>query len=131
MIALRGECSFCTESTLFLSVVIDAALFKDFTGTLFMLSTMMVLPVESKIRCPIEALLISSKRQHSHCNLYVWVLFNGHIHLIEQLVQFLEGVIFKRNLSASFVTMFHFNPGAEMGGEFILYLFISCRKGMN
>lgn len=67
-------------------------------------------------------------RNRKKNNLYANTLVNAHIHLVQQLVELFYRIIIKSYLAAAIFAVLHFNPCAEMGGQFILHFFIAFGK---
>ena len=83
MIALRGECTFNTEST-FLSATGSAIFDKESVGTGFVVvSITTVLPVESRMRCEKEYCEKKINTLHNNHTAYRFALINGYVHLIQ------------------------------------------------
>ena len=108
--AFLGEWCCRTESIFFGSLMGVAALDKESRGIIFFVLS----------ACE-NAILVIKRKMIKNGSLILCEngLINAHIHLIQQLIQFLEGIVVECYLAATFFTMLQFYSCTKMRGEFI------------
>src|SRR5688572_19505582 len=123
MAALRGEWYFSSESSRLRSAETGACATAVSRGTnFFVVSAPGSVSLRIVVSVCADAANAAMTNTGSRINLrYAENLFNGHIHLVEQLIEFLQRIIIKGDLPAAVFAVFQFHFCTEMGSQFVFH----------